>query len=291
MTLVSLTIPETPAERTAWLESHLVGTQLGELVAELEAVHGTGASAGDLSTVCGGRLNEVLAFGLQVLSQDQISQLLRHPTLLLDLQDAILQGGGTYWIRFPVPRAEQLLLASQWKQIEAGRTPPAGTAQAEPVAERRGRRGFLPAFLAAVVSAAATLAVMTLQRPPLPVSGWGWDRPGALAVNLPPDQYLEHLATAAEEWFKKRPDTPQELARRVAQFRQGCSTLILAEHAPLAPADRDWLRERCRAWAARLDGHLGTLESGGTVADVRKAADETVTRLIAALRERSRTVG
>lgn len=287
---ISLDIPETQRELVAWLESHLLGMQLGDLVSELQAVHGARADGPSLEQVCGGKLANVLQYGLGTLEINQLRELLQHPQLLLSLQDEIVQHGGEHWMQRPLRREEEVALASQWKLLESVMSPPV-VAPASPAA----RRGwFGRAAIAAVLSAAATLTVAFSLRDrlvPAPAPGWGWEKPGALAVKLPPREYLNHLADAAQDWFKKRPENAPDLARRVAQFRQGCSTLILAEHAALAPADRDWLRERCRAWATKLDAHLAAIEAGEDIATVRAAADETVNKLIKAIRDRAQAVG
>ncbi|MGZ3303087.1 MAG: hypothetical protein ACXWO3_18805, partial [Isosphaeraceae bacterium] len=124
----------------------------------------------------------------------------------------------------------------------------------------------------------------------VPASGWGWNRPGALADNLPPGVYLDRLADAAGEWFKKRPADPIALARRIGEFRQGCSVLILSPHKPLSGQDRAWLVEKCRAWAAKLDAHLAALEGGASAAKVRDDADATINKLIEALRDRAKAL-
>lgn len=286
---LSLDIPDSPRELNAWIENHLLGVQLGDLVAELHAVHRNHPGTVSLTEACGGKLDEVLQHGLGRIPVDRVGLLLQHPHLLLELQDAIVQRGGNYWLHRPTPREEQLALASQWKLLEHSISTPLTTVRAVP----RNRSGIGRSALAALLSAAAVFTVMWFQRdgvmPPAP--GWGWDRPGALAANLPPKDYLEHLATGAEDWFKKRPEAAPELARRIGQFRQGCSTLILAEHPSLAAADRDWLRERCRVWAAKLDSHLAAIEAGQNVTEVRDAADETVNKLINAIRDRAKSVG
>lgn len=287
---ISLDIPETQRELVAWLESHLLGMQLGDLVSELQAVHGTRPDAPSLEQVCGGKLANVLQHGLGTLEVDRLRQLLQHPQLLLSLQDEIVQHGGDHWMQRPMRREEEVALASQWKLLESVMSPTV-VAPAPPAIQRG---WFGRAAIAAVLSAAATLTIAFSLRDrliPAPVPGWGWEKPGALAVNLPPREYLNHLADAAQDWFKKRPENAPDLARRVAQFRQGCSTLILAEHSALAPADRDWLRERCRAWATKLDAHLAAIEAGEDVAAVRAAADETVNKLIKAIRDRAQAVG
>ncbi|MEQ9408153.1 MAG: hypothetical protein RIK87_10530 [Fuerstiella sp.] len=104
---------------------------------------------------------------------------------------------------------------------------------------------------------------------------------------MTPAAYLDSLADSAQEWFGKRPDTARAVATRIAQFRQGCSTLILADHAPLSAEDRTWLVGKCRARATKLDGHLAAVEAGQDAATVLTAADDTVNKLITALRGRA----
>ncbi len=287
---ISLDIPDTQRELVAWLESHLMGMQLGDLVAELQAVHGDHPDGPSLEQVCGGQLADVLQSGLGTLEMNRLRQLLQHPRLLLSLQDEIVQRGGDYWMQRPLRREEEIALASQWKLLESEMSP---TVVA--VAPTMTRRGWLGrSAIIAILSSAATLAVAFSLRDrfvPAPAPGWGWEKPGALTVNLPPREYLDHLANAAQDWFKKRPENAPDLARRISQFRQGCSNLILAEHRALTPADRDWLRERCRAWATKLDGHLAAIEAGEDVTAVRAAADETVNKLIKAIRDHVQSVG
>jgi hypothetical protein len=130
------------------------------------------------------------------------------------------------------------------------------------------------------------VAVMAFWPTP-PKPGWGWDRPGALAVDLNAPEYLNHLADGANEWFKKRPETRQDLEQRLREFRRGCDTLIAAPHPQLSDADRDWLVERCRVWSGKLDQHVADLQTGTELTRVRDAADETIRKLIQALRDRT----
>jgi hypothetical protein len=61
----------------------------------------------------------------------------------------------------------------------------------------------------------------------------------------------------------------------------------LTNHAPLGSTDKEWLAERCRKWSGKFDEHLAALERGADAKQVRHAADDTVKKLVAALRERS----
>src|SRR5262249_54930868 len=113
-------------------------------------------------------------------------------------------------------------------------------------------------------------------------SGWGWSRPGALPQDLPRSEYLARLADRAQEWLHQRPEEALALAKRIAEFRQGCSVLLLSPHRPLSAEDRAWLVEKCRTWAAQLDGDLAAVESGQDPLQVRGQADATIDRLVAA---------
>ncbi len=122
---------------------------------------------------------------------------------------------------------------------------------------------------------------------PAPPSGWGWDRPGAIPNDVPPNAYLATLAHGADEWFNKRPTDPEGVRKRISDFRKGCSTLIASSHEPLAEEDRTWLVEKCKKWRDRLDDHLAALDAGEDPLAVRAAADETVSKLIKAMRARA----
>ncbi len=122
---------------------------------------------------------------------------------------------------------------------------------------------------------------------PAPQSGWGWDRPGAIPNDVAPNAYLTTLAHGADEWFNKRPTDPEGVKKRISDFRKGCSTLIASSHEPLAEEDRTWLVDKCKKWRDKLDEHLAALDAGEVPLTVRAAADETVTKLIKAMRARA----
>jgi hypothetical protein len=247
-----------------------------------------------------------------------VRNLLCHPWLLLDLQELILSAGGAYWYeraesvlglahnseqRVAVDRGLDWLATNVIETGEPGVRYRAGAVQSTPQATHprsRGRWGLLTLTLMA--GAAAVVLAVFLQ--PLAhrkgqgpggaevaSSSWGWNRPDALPQNLTPRAYVEHLAEGAREWFNKRPDDSAALAQRIREFRQGCTVLIKSPHGPLAAGDRTWLIEKCRAWAAKLDAHLAALDSGQDASKIRGEADETINKLIVALRERARALG
>jgi hypothetical protein len=153
-----------------------------------------------------------------------------------------------------------------------------------------------PWFVSLATAALVLIAVGTWRAmsPPAPVvvqarvTPWGWQRPGVIAGDVNRQAYLNRLADAAEEWFAKRPATASALADRLTELRRGCTTLILADHPPLTPADRQWLVQKCRGWATVIDGHLAALEAGKPTDQVETDADATVRKLSHALREKAK---
>jgi hypothetical protein len=284
MSLVVTTIPERTADLAHWLERHLVGLDLARLVSELSAIHDLPADRLPVESVLAGHLEAIYQGGLSVLPRELLRHLLTHPALLLELQELILVHGGPYWDSFEVrenPRVDSV--------AEHGRARLPGRMR---VPAEKTVAWYTRPWAVSLATAAAVLVavgVWTGVKPAAPQAqtAWGWDRPGALPQDADRKAYLEALADAAGDWFKKRPETAPDLARRIGQFRQGCSTLLLTEHVPLTELDRQWLKERCRLWAGKLDRQLADLEAGKAVAAVRAETDATVKQLAAALRQRA----
>lgn len=309
MNLHALDIPDHPAELAPWLERQLTGLHLAELVAELSAVHDPHVEkARTLDEVLGSDLPRVLSSGLASLSRSQLRELLREPRLLLDLQERVFIAGGDYWDRLSsASREVEHQLSRDWQAVSHGLEtshagpptipfPGAGADGSNRNVSPEIRRSRWRSWAVTFTAAAAALFIGVFfgdrfrPQPPQVASGWGWQRPESMEPVGTQSEYLNRLADSAEQWFKKRPDTPAALARRIGEFREGCTALLLAEHRPLAPETRDWLRERCRAWAGKLDGHRNDLEAGEDVQKVRAAADETVKKLIQAIRTRATEV-
>lgn len=290
-----LDIPDNTAEWPAWLERRLVAPDLGELVAELNAIREPGAAqrTSTLVQVLGEVQASVLTGGLSVLDESILRRVLREPHLLLELQELVLREGGDYWQSVPRSDVHQDQRNSVWQLIEsqlaAPPMEPLPTAEVRTVTPSRQHGNSRRLFLAATVAALLLVGAGFIWFQPPAAPTWGFDRPGALSASLPPDKYLEHLADAAEEWFRKRPESAPDLERRLREFRHGCDTLIAAPHPQLAAADRDWLRERCQVWAGKIDRSLVDLTSGAKpMRDVRDDADATLKTLIEALRTRAK---
>ena len=120
---------------------------------------------------------------------------------------------------------------------------------------------------------------------------WGWDQPGIVGSNLNAAAYLESLASAAEKWKETDRSTPQALKTRLSELRHACDTLLASDHPALTPSDRDWLRERCRAWRDKVDEQLVALEQPNpSFTEIQTASDEIIAKLVTALRGRAAEV-
>jgi hypothetical protein len=301
MNSYALEIPDEPASLAGWIERQLTGLDLSELAAELSVVHGAPEQPShSVREVLGADLRAVLENGLGRVTPETLRQLLVQPALLLELQEIVLAEGGTYWDRISRPAA------TLDAHAESGRRRLAAflsteeqvhqTARPRIITPTRGVWYRRPALVSLATAAAVLLAVFLFERfgresffAPARLE-WGWNKPGVLQNDRTPKDYLDRLAHAAGEWFDEHPEKAGELAERLNDFRRGCSRLILAEHAPLASKDREWLVKKCRDWAAKLDGHLTDLEAGKDTAQVRAEVDKTITNLISALRTHARLI-
>jgi hypothetical protein len=295
MTWVAMTIPDDAADLPGWLESHLVGPDLGRLIEELRAVQGKGPPLRSLDALLGDRTTAVLERGLSVLPRQAIRELLRFPDLLLDLQTLVLVEGGVYWSDLPVAAEFAQIADRGWERLQAV-LHPAGVipSRTQPASRPGLLRRFLPYVLTSLATAAAVLVATPFTRIPSPrapeqsqAPTWGWQKADALPQDLDRTAYLNRLADEADEWFGKRPTTPMQLAQRLGEFREGCSVLLLSEHRPLPEADRTWLKDRCQAWAKKIDSLLVRLEETGTVEETLEGTDTVVRQLTKALRERA----
>ena len=282
MSIHLLEIPNEAAELALWLEGHLRGTELHELVTECHALHGTqDDDAPELSQVLSSQASTVLDNGLQCLSFEQLAQLVQHPELLFDLQDLVMIHGGPHWQTEESAGSEKS--EASWQRIQEALAP------TKPLPPEPPSKRLLPKIVAAMALGLIVAVGYFATRPdPTPQVAWGWAKPGALDEldQLPAPEYLESLAKSAETWFKKRPDTKAALVKRITEFRIGCDALIQAKHSPLKPEDRDWLVERCKVWSGKLDEHLAALESDADVGETRSAADEIINKLVTAIQSR-----
>ena len=286
-------IPEHRDEQIRWLESELLGTQVLQLVAELESLHGEVRQFAPLSDQS---LEAIRERGLTAMTDAQFEHLLSHPRAIVPLQQDVLERGGLYWSRVEGPSdAGTHPKKPDWSQLARVRAAERTSAPA-PKPSR-----FTPLVWATCASLATAAALLLVLRPaadkrdfaevPRPVaeSVWGFekfaDRPADSDAQLSPsrDAYFRGLASAAETWMNRRPATREELARRIGEFRMGCSRILLSSHPPLDEEDRSWLHEHCQSWASALDRHLAETEAGDDMKKIIERVDLTAVKIAAAL--------
>lgn len=123
-------------------------------------------------------------------------------------------------------------------------------------------------------------------------TNWGWDRPGVVGAELDARDYLESLASAAEEWNEVDRSTPSALETRLLELRHACDTLLASDHPALSPTDRAWLLDRCRSWRGRVVEQLEALERAEQTFDqIQSSSNELANNLVAALRSRASELG
>ncbi len=161
MKLLSLEIPDEPALLPEWLEEHLMGIDLRQLVAELGVLGGPAVSPpAALEEVLGDKAPEVSQLGLRSLERGQLRRLMRQPELLLDLQRMVLDEGGEYWTT--VPQSPQVRQGRQrtWQNLQASLADePARTETSRPAL----RRPWLWAGAGWLAAAAAVLLAVFVQ--------------------------------------------------------------------------------------------------------------------------------
>jgi hypothetical protein len=242
-----------------------------------------------------------------------LRRLLRHPAKLAAFQERIVTDGGEYWdevldrsddLAGPLRRGKRAL-----ERVLSADTPASDTKPIPNVAprvgssaarKRNGRRRYKNWVIVSTgIAACLAVAVGVLAGrgpggPAVPKAqiAWGWGKPDGLAAGQSdPKDYLNTLATNAEEWSLHRPTDPVGVGIRIAELRIGCTRLMHSAYGPLSPADKAWLLNHCRAWAKGLDGHQQALDAGADPVAVRADVDETVRAIAAALRERAKQVG
>lgn len=312
MTLLTMTVPDDPAELPRWLEQRLLAPDFGQFLAELTAHFPVTAGAEGPHHLMDQWLPVALEEGLAPIPPDVLSQLLRHPAVLAEFQEKVVINGGPYWdelldasgaisesLRRGKVSLERVLSADRSPAVKVVAATPRKSVPSGPIRRDRGRGYRIwamssTAIAVCLVAAVAWLATRGPEEPPVLKSqiAWGWAKPSGLAVDQPdPRDYLNKLAANAEEWSLYRPSDANGIATRIAEMRLGCTRLMHSGYGPLSPADKAWLLEHCREWAKTLDQHQQALDAGADPLTVRAGMDETIRDIAATLREKAKQVG
>lgn len=313
MTLLTMTVPDDPAELPGWLERRMMAPDFGRFIAELSAHFPPTSKADQPLHLIDRWLPMALEGGLAPIPPEVLSELLRYPPVLAAFQERVVTDGGAYWDDLPDAsgdlsgRLERGKLAlDQILQANAPASSDRAVPQAVPegsparAVQRAGGRGYkswaiISTGIAACLAAAvAWLAISKPAEPPVLKSriAWGWAKPDGLATDQSkPKDYLNKLAANAEEWSIYRPADANGVGQRIAELRLGCTLLMHSTYGPLTPPDKAWLLEHCRAWAKMLDGHQQALDAGADPMTVRAGVDETVRIMTTTLRDKAKQIG
>lgn len=293
-----LDLPENHSDQVRWLERAMMGPGFDRVIAELSAVFGNQSL--ELSDA---EEQSILGRGLSELTPGRFRTLLKSPTTLVKLQRTVIEFGGDYWNSITPSDSQTAIL-------EAARpaAPPSTLRRDRP--KQSWVSNGISAAVGALVTAAALMILLAASRGQQNVpaglaenstpnaevnvepSSWGFEKFAnsamASATDVDREDYFANIASAAEAWSNKRPATPAALAKRLGEFRMGCSALLLADH-PLPVDDKQWLKDRCQKWATAIENHLAELEGGMSVEEVTQRVDATVTKIAAAIKGRSAT--
>ncbi len=323
MKLLILDIPDDPQLLPEWLERQITGLDLQQLVSELNSMSESQEEKPSLTQACGGRLDDVLQDGLHLLTEQELWTLLRHPDLLLELQDRVNFEGGEHWLEIPISDADRAEIdriratirkithasnvefaidekrtskqsesdSSKFAHAASSHSNPWGNTSANP------RRSFIRiALVACGLLMAIAVGTMMLPQPA------GWSDPGRLTTSRSPAQVFDALAQATESYRKASRHSQQQLQDELERFIRDCQKvqqLNLPELAALPHPDRenanspiqtyaDWLKVKCKAWEDNAQATLTAMRNGNSDFETASSAyTEIITKLKKALEKQA----
>jgi len=318
MRLRILDIPDDPQILPAWLERSLVGLELGDLIAELDAVHEAPTDDLSLDDVLGSQRADVLESGLGVLNADQISSLMTHPRLLFDLQEEVLIHAASFWSALQKDNDElTAVIDRDWQRLqeplaEAETTSNLATGCSTVVEPISGRDALERPLRKTMTfrSWSAVCAVILLVGIGIglflrqPVTS-GWSSPGALVQRDHPAATFAQLAKAASSYIEATRSTPAELQHEIERFVRDCERvrqLTLPELAAIPHPDSDlpdsqiatyadWLNVKCEAWSGKAQTVLTALQhESSDFETANRDYTQILTKLKSALEKQAATL-
>ena len=288
--LIAFEIPESPDEIAKWLETIICEGGLRSLVAQLIVVHGVTDKKIKLASLLGADRHALLTRGLTALPISKIQSLLLQPTLLFELQEAVMADGGDYWVdKFKPDGGQQAAQRTADVITEILEKTQVNVDRSQD-AETRWSISTILTLAAGLLIAVGGTWYWTHQKSgnePIQVAiGWGWASESGIPTGGSPKEYLISLSNGADAWFKKRPANPAQLVTRLTEFSAGCEQLIRSNHVPLADGDRAWLVFKCRGWKKRIDEQLAAADQN-PVEIVINATDKIAKEISDSLRERA----
>lgn len=306
MKLKSLDIPNDLSQLGSWVDDQLVSTELLDTVMELEILVGERRTRGHkLSDILSDFVPEIHARGVSAASPSAIRQLLRQPTLLLELQESVLLDGGDFWQQkfdqnYHSPTALKRLLdtldSNQRGQVDV----------AAISAWSRKRIAGVTATISALVLFALMVYPNGLRERGIANSGkhsqsnklgtsghseessstsvgatqsntkWGFSASGLLNSPLAEAEMLELLSKASLAWYNKVPRNAEQLEVRLRQFDLGCREVLAADLPQLSVQKRDAVHQACADCRVSIANLLTELTKGTDIDVALIKADATI---------------
>ena len=278
MTLIALDIPDSDAELPSWLEGRLTGLDLADAIAGLEVFRDRPESPPSLDSVLSGQQAALLERGLSVLQPTQLRTLLRHPRLLLDLQERVLVHGGAYWRQRSSDPAQQRLVEIGWTAVESHIAPQSQRGSGGGIAARRAPWAKL--LTAAVLLLGAFIGWQQYQSRLTPTTGWGWDKPGAgdecprPAVPGATRRRSQRLVQPAPRGCGRPAHTAHAVPRRLRHTPRGPAHTARRHRPRLAPGTLPRLARKDRgAYGRTRRGNVRPRSPHGRGRDGQQVAD------------------
>jgi hypothetical protein len=304
MSLVALNLPENTHDWPDWLERQLVGLELRSLVRQLELIGaepaGTSLTRLNLDAILGDRRDALLASGLSSLNETQIALLIRHPRVLIDLQELIFEKGGEYWgnvertpdheslfirekQRLSQAFADSLLHADDPKIIESTLPKPTDASQERQTrtVDSRHRTWLLLAAAIAATLLVALLPSFTAQRE----KGRFFAHRGLLTTPLKDSEFLRQIAQVISSDWDSNSESKETLKKQLIDFRDSCDVLLAASLPQLDTTVAAELKKRCQLWREKIVKNIDQLASNTPFKEVQSDANATIEKLTKFLNE------
>ena len=297
MTLIALELPDEIRDWPTWLENQLVGLQLRELVQQIELIGGElDEPLPAIDSVLGDRRQAVLDEGLTVLDESQLRAVVRHPRLLLTLQEMVLVHGGRYWRTVERTQEHARLVSHQWQNLVVNldrnaaslgineKTDPTAT-YSTPTVDRplettyTTHRGWLMG-LAALAATTLLIFCFPLFRT---TDGRFFAAREIRESQMVGKDYLQLIGNRIQNDWKSDLDDQRAFANQLKELRNSCDVLLALDLHQLNPTIAADLKKRCQNWKAEFSKHIAELASGTPLVDVRAKSNALVDRLTQAI--------
>jgi|GEM_PF-6656866 len=282
MSLLITTIPKDPNEWATWLEGHLFGRQLQNLIAEMLQTLPLGEHPTLAELISANQLKQVRELGLQVLDGGEILSLMGSPRALLELEEVILGEGSSYWDSHLFESSDGTL-QTRARTVARDTIKQYWTHGNQNAPTPQPKRTISAVYYLAGL--AAMLLISFVYLPARPGFTGILGNPKLIGHNATsPSDFFKDMAMSCDAWFvhSEHVKSEGELLPLLAKLSKNFDALI--ESNPLQQAEKAWFTAKCRAWQSKVDGVILDLRSKKTsVKDGRDRANLIVEKMKNAL--------